>query len=135
MAADASYQKKISERDPRQAAEMFLNSAREGYSYKNEWWQFGVNEDGEIVGFVLPVIFQGCAKDGLEEGTIYDIGVLPEYRGLGFGNNLLSQGTRVLQELGVWRVFCDTALNNVPMISIFRRVGYRQYSGPWERPT
>ncbi|MBV9389041.1 MAG: GNAT family N-acetyltransferase [Chroococcidiopsidaceae cyanobacterium CP_BM_ER_R8_30] len=131
---DANHQKKILERDPQQAADMFLKSAREGYSYKDEWWQFGVNEEGEIVGFVLPVIFKGCTKDGLEEGTIYDIGVLPKYRGLGYGNDLLSQGTRVLQELGVWRVFCDTAVNNVPMISIFRRVGYRQYSESWNVP-
>jgi hypothetical protein len=39
-----------------------------------------------------------------------------------------------LQEVGVWRVFCDTAVNNVGMISTFQRVGYRQYSEPYERP-
>ncbi|WP_322694672.1 GNAT family N-acetyltransferase [Nostoc sp. DedSLP03] len=53
----------------------------------------------KILGFVLPVIFTGCAKEDKEEGTIYDIGVLPEYRGQGFANDLLSQGTRILQEV------------------------------------
>jgi len=131
---DASHQRKVSEYDPCQAAEMFLSSSSDGFSHQDEWWQFGINENGEIVGFVLPVVFEGCAKDGLEEGTIYEIGVLPEYRGLGFANDLLSKGTRVLQEVGVWQVFCDTAVNNVRMISVFKRVGYRQYSKPWERP-
>ncbi|BAZ67369.1 GCN5-related N-acetyltransferase [Fischerella sp. NIES-4106] len=60
--------------------------------------------------------------------------VLPEYRGFGFANDLLFKGTRVLQNIGVWRVFCDTDVNNLPMISALKRVGYRQYSQPWERP-
>ena len=131
---DASHQKKVSEHEPHEAVEKFLNSASDGFSYTDDWWQFGINENGDIVGFVLPVIFSGCTKEGLEEGTIYDIGVLLEYRGLGFANDLLSQGTRTLQDIGVWRVFCDTSVSNVRMISAFKRVGYRQYSEPWERP-
>lgn len=131
---DASHQKKVSEHDPNEAAEMSLNASRDGFSYQDEWWQLGINGNGDIVGFVLPVIFEGCAKEGLEEGTIYEIGVVPEYRGLGFASDLLSKGTRILQEVGVWRVFCDTDVDNVRMISAFKRVGYRQYSEPWERP-
>jgi ribosomal protein S18 acetylase RimI-like enzyme len=85
-----------------------LNEAREDFAYQDEWWQFGIDVQGEIVGFVLPVIYPGFAKDGLEEGTIYYIGALPKYRGLGFANDLLAKGTRILQEVGVWQVFCDT---------------------------
>ena len=73
-------------------------------------------------------------EDGLEEATIYYIGVLPEYRGRGFATDLLSKGTRVLQDVGVWRVFCDTDANNLPMISTFKRVGYQQYGEPYQRP-
>lgn len=131
---DASDQKRASENDLHAAVEGFLDSAREDFSYQPGWWQFGINENGDIVGFVLPVIFSGSAKEGLEEGTIYYLGVLPGYRGLGFANDLLAQGTRTLQEVGVWQVFCDTAVANAPMISAFERVGYRQYSEPWERP-
>jgi ribosomal protein S18 acetylase RimI-like enzyme len=131
---DASDQKRASEDNPYTAVEMFLNTAKKDFSYQDEWWQFGISENGDIVGLILPVTFNGCAKEGLEEGTIYYIGVLPEYRGHGFANDLLSKGTRTLQEIGVWRVFCDTAIVNVPMISAFKRVGYRQYSEPWERP-
>lgn len=131
---DASDQKRSSEDDPHAATEGFLDLAREDFSYQPEWWQFGINQNGDIVGFVLPVIFNGGAKEDLEEGTIYYLGVLLEYRGLGFANDLLAQGTRTLQEIGVWQVFCDTAVANVPMISAFKQVGYRQYSEPWERP-
>ncbi|MBD2256061.1 GNAT family N-acetyltransferase [Pseudanabaena sp. FACHB-2040] len=131
---DPSYQKQVSRHGPEEAAEIFLSAARDGFSCQDEWWQFGINENGDIVGFVLPVIFEGCAKAGLEEGTIYGIGVLPEYRGFGFANDLLSKGTQTLQEVGVWQVFCDTGVENVRMISTFKRVGYRQYGKPWERP-
>ncbi|VEP12355.1 Acetyltransferase (fragment) [Hyella patelloides LEGE 07179] len=47
---------------------------------------------------------------------------------------MLLKGTRVLQDVGVWRVFCDTDANNIPMISTFKRVGYQQYSESWQRP-
>jgi RimJ/RimL family protein N-acetyltransferase len=134
ISLDASDQKRASEADPHAAVEMFLNSARDDFSYQDEWWQFGIDGNGDIVGLVLPVTFNGCAKGGLEEGTIHYIGVVPEYRGLGFANDLLSQGTRILQEVGVWRIFSDTAVANVRMISAFKRVGYRQYGEPWERP-
>lgn len=131
---DASDQRRALEDNPHAAVEMFLNSATDGFSYQDDWWQFGINPTGNIVGVVLPVTFNGCAKAGLEEGTIYYMGVLPEYRGLGFANDFLSQGTRILQEIGVWQIFCDTAVANVRMISAFKRVGYRQYDEPCERP-
>lgn len=134
LSLDASDQRRVSEDNPHTAAEIFLNQARDDFSYQNEWWQFGMNENGDIVGFVLPVTFKESAKEGLEEGTIYYLGVVPEYRGFGFANDLLLQGTRTLQEIGVWQIFCDTAITNKPMISAFKRVGYRQYHEPWERP-
>ena len=131
---DPSDQRRASAADPHAAVKLFLSSARDDFSYQDQWWQLGLNDNGDIVGLVLPVTFNGCAKAGLEEGTIYYIGVVPEYRGLGFATDLLAQGTRTLQEVGVWRIFCDTAVDNVRMISAFKRVGYRQYGEPWERP-
>ena len=131
---DASDRKQVMEQGARQAAEHFLAESQAGFSYQDDWWQIGVNSDDRVVGFIFPVIYPGCAKDGLEEASIYYIGVLPEYRGHGFATDLLLKGTRVLQEVGVWRVFCDTDVNNIPMISTFERVGYQQYSEPWQRP-
>ena len=131
---DASDRKQVVERGSRQAAGQFLSESKDGFLYQDEWWQIGFSSDDRVVGFVFPVIYPGCAKDGLEEATIYYIGVLPEYRGQGFATDLLLKGTGVLQNVGVWRVFCDTDANNIPMISTFKRVGYQQYSEPWQRP-
>lgn len=131
---DKSDRKQVSEWGSRQAAEQFLAKSRDGFSYEDEWWKIGVNGDGEVVGFVLPVIYKGCAKEGLEEATLYYLGVLPQYRRQGFATDLLLKGTRILQDIGIWRVFCDTDANNIPMISTFKRVGYQQYSEPWLRP-
>jgi len=134
LSVDASDQKRAAGHDLHVAVDIFLNSARDDFSYQNDWWQFGINDSGDIVGVVLPVTFNGCAKGDLEEGTLYYLGVVPEYRGLGFANDLLLQGTRILQKVGVWRIFCDTAVVNARMISAFKQVGYRQYGEPWERP-
>jgi ribosomal protein S18 acetylase RimI-like enzyme len=131
---DASDRLRALAPDPREAAVLFLNSAREDFAYQDDWWQLGINETGEIVGFVLPVIYPGFAKAGLEESSIYYMGVLPAYRGRGFANDLLAKGTQILQAVGVWQVFCDTAVDNLRMISAFKQVGYRQHSEPYERP-
>lgn len=130
---DASDRKKVLQQGSRQAAEQFVAESRDGFFYQEDWWQIGVDRD-VVVGFVLPVVYPGCTKDGLEEATIYYVGVLPQYRGQGFGTDLLLRGTQILQEVGVWRVFCDTDVNNIPMIATFKRVGYQQYSEPWQRP-
>jgi ribosomal protein S18 acetylase RimI-like enzyme len=131
---DASDRQIASAADPYKATETFLQGAKAVFAYQDEWWQFAINEQREIVGVVLPVIYPGFAKAGLEEATIYYIGVLPKYRGQGFATDLLAQGTRILQAVGVWQIFCDTAMENVRMIATFKRVGYRQHSEPYERP-
>jgi ribosomal protein S18 acetylase RimI-like enzyme len=82
---------------------------------------------------VLPAVFAGKPKNAIREGTIFYLGVLPEHRGKGYGHELLAQATRVLHEVGVWRILCDTAACNRPMIAAFRAAGYIERE-PWERP-
>ena len=130
---DLSDRQQVLKRGSHQAAKLFIAESRNGFSYQDEWWQIGVNSDDKIVGFVFPVVYEGCAKENLEEGTIYYIGVLPKYRGRGFATDLLLKATRILQDVGVWRVFCDTDVNNIAMISTFERVGYQQYGEPMQR--
>ncbi|WHY78620.1 GNAT family N-acetyltransferase [Neobacillus sp. WH10] len=55
------------------------------------------------------------------EGTIHYIGVVPEYRGRGFINELLLKATRILQDIGVWRIFSDTDVENTPMRAAFEK--------------
>src|SRR6266542_5622523 len=83
--------------------------------------------------FVLPVIYDGCALDGLDEATIYHMGVSPAHRGTGSGRLLLRHATRLLVEHGVWRIYCDTPSNNEPMIHLFESDGWTRLPAH-ERP-
>jgi ribosomal protein S18 acetylase RimI-like enzyme len=73
---------------------------------------------------VLPVTFDGCARDGLDEATIYHMGVAPRYRGRGLARLLLRKATRTLVDHGVWQIHCDTAAANAPMIHLFESEGW-----------
>lgn len=95
------------------------------FAYDLAWWQLAFL-DQAIVGFTQPVAFAGRAKSGLEEATIHYIGVLPAYRGRGYIFDLLSAATRMMQDVGVWRIYCDTDVRNSPMIEAFRTVGYEK---------
>lgn len=96
-----------------------------GFAYRAGWWQV-VTVDGVPAGFVLPVVYEGCARDGLDEATIYHIGVVPEHRGSGLGRLLLRRATRILVDHGVWRIYCDTPADNAPMIHLFENEGWHR---------
>jgi ribosomal protein S18 acetylase RimI-like enzyme len=109
-----------------QAARHLIDSVPAwGMSREPGWWQLLVLR-GEVAGFVLPVIYDNCARDGLDEATIFHMGVLPAHRASGLGRLLLRQATRVLVDHGVWRIYCDTAADNSPMIHLFESEGWRQ---------
>src|SRR5438874_12799 len=113
------------------AAERILSLAP-GFGYRPEWWQV-VAVDGKAAGFVLPVIYEGCARDGLDEATIYHMGVAPGHRGAGLGRLLLRKATRILVDHGVWRIYCDTPADNAPMIHLFEAEGWQRLPAH-ERP-
>lgn len=94
-----------------------------GFNYLPERWHV-LTVDDEPAGFVLPVIYDGCAREGLDEATIYHIGVVPAHRGSGIGRLLLRHATRRLVVHGVWRIFCDTPESNGPMIRLFTQEGW-----------
>ena len=100
-----------------------------------DWWRVGKNEQGYPVGFVLPVTFkeERFWKDEKPQGTILYMGVLPEFRGLGYGLNLVHEATRVFASANCWRIFCDTGTDNTPMIRAFRLAGYMERN-QWQRP-
>lgn len=113
------------------AAAKILTPAR-GFSYRPEWWEV-ITFESAAAGFVLPVIYDDSARDGLDEGTIYHLGVAPEHRGRGLGRLLLRRGTQTLLNHGVWRIFCDTAADNEPMIHLFEGEGWSRLPA-WEQP-
>jgi GNAT superfamily N-acetyltransferase len=131
---DRSDQKAVRELGAIQAASKLIAQVGDDFDYEPQWWQLGYNNLGELVGFIQPVIYRQGRKDNLEEGTIYYIGVVPKERGKGYIYDLLCQATYLLQKIGVWRIFCDTDVLNIPMIRAFQNVGYRQFDSPWQRP-
>jgi GNAT superfamily N-acetyltransferase len=106
----------------RGAAERILALAP-GFSYLDGRWHV-LTVGGDQAGFILPVVYDGCERDGLAESTVYHLGTAPAFRGRGIGRMLLRRATRVLVEHGVWRIFCDTPETNAPMIHLFEVEGW-----------
>lgn len=98
------------------------------------WARAALDACGQRVGFVLPVLFKDPSrwKEGQPQGTIFYMGVLPEYRGHGHGLELVHEATRVFIQAACWRIFCDTGSDNAPMVGTFRRAGYKERT-PWQR--
>ena len=87
------------------------------------WWEL-LTMSGKVAGFVMPVTYDECAREGLDEATIFHLGVVDGFRGIGLGRLLLRRATQTLVDHGVWRIYCDTASNNYPMIHLFESEGW-----------
>jgi RimJ/RimL family protein N-acetyltransferase len=81
---------------------------------KPGWFSVGYAGDSPV-GLVAP-----------DDHSIAYIGVVPEYRGHGYVNDLLAHGTRTLAEAGVERIVAATDLANVPTADAFLRAGYSE---------
>lgn len=99
------------------------------------WWKAARDASGQLVGFVLPVLFKEPRlwKEGRPQGTIYYMGVLPEHRGRGHALQLVHEATRVFIGADCWRIFCDTGTQNLAMVQAFRQAGYMERAS-WLRP-
>ncbi|MFE5333366.1 GNAT family N-acetyltransferase [Embleya sp. NPDC056575] len=87
------------------------------YASPREWWRIATLPDGEPLGFVIP------AHNGYNPVIAY-IAVLPAYRGNGYVDDILAEGTRVPAAQDVPRIRAATDLGNVPMANAFRRAGF-----------
>lgn len=101
-----------------------FDDAVEYFDHEPHWWQVAFTDDGTIVGYIQPVLFKDSIQGDLPEATIYYVGVVPEARGNGYVTDLLAKGVAVLQQVGVWRIYCDTDSKNFPMINAFKRAGW-----------
>jgi ribosomal protein S18 acetylase RimI-like enzyme len=130
---DASDVAAVAALGPRDAARQLLEAPPAwAMSHRREWWA-RLSLHGEAAGFVLPVTYDDTAQDGRDEGTIFHLGVAPEQRGQGLGRLLLRRATRTLAGHGVWRIYCDTAADNAPMIRLFASEGWTRLA-PHEQP-
>lgn len=89
---------------------------------ERSWWRIARTPDGQVVGFGIPSHNHDFAVIGY-------LGVLPEHRGRGYADEILTGITRVLvAETDPERVRADTDLANSPMAAAFQRVGYRNHA-------
>ena len=116
------------------AAQELLAVPTDYFEMHAGWWQAAFDHAGNAVGFVLPVTFVDPSRwrSGLPQGTIYYMGVLPQHRSRGHGQDLLAQATRTFIQANCWRIFCDTGTSNLPMVGAFRKAGYKELA-PWQR--
>ena len=124
VSIDTSDRTSVGSFGPTIAAETLLGSAPKWQvSREVDWWRMLCHR-GDPVGFVLPVTFDLMVRAGVPEGTIFHMGVNPEFRGRGFGRLLLREAVRILLSGGVRRIFCDTDETNDPMIHLFESEGW-----------
>ncbi len=81
------------------------------------WWLAYL--DGTIAGFVFPQIY----PDEKRLGSVWHIGVLPEFRGKGFGKILHARALETLRILGAERYTGSTEPHNEAMLRVFRSNG------------
>ena len=105
------------------AVELLESVADWGCSYQPEWWRILSDEQGPA-GFVLPVLYLDGHRDGRADSTIFHLGVSPDRRGQGLASVLLGSAVTSLTECGVWRIYCDTDVDNAPMSRTFERCGW-----------
>ena len=90
--------------------------------YKPSWWKLIYDKmDNSLIGLVMPTIAPSF-------GTIGYIGVIPEKRGKGYVDVLLSLGTKILLDNDVTIIKADTDINNLPMANAFIKAGYHQFA-------
>jgi ribosomal protein S18 acetylase RimI-like enzyme len=125
----------VSQGGPSKAATDLIAIAPEYFDMQPGWWRMAKDTEENRVGFVLPVLFKGekTWKEGRPEATIFYMGVLPEYRGLGYSRELLGEAVRICRLANCWRLFCDTGTENHPMVNAFRLAGFKELN-PWQRP-
>jgi len=105
--------------DPRIKFEELIKYA--GGMYDPGKW-FVLRLDGKPAGVLLPQVFERDTSTG----TVFYIGVLPEFRGRGLGAVIHSKGLSLLAEEGARMYIGSTDTRNVPMIRIFEKNGCRQ---------
>jgi GNAT superfamily N-acetyltransferase len=94
-----------------------------GDAYHPETWVIAYKDD-QPVG----VIFAQRYHDKLEEGSLFFIGVLPDFRGQGLGKVLHAKGVEMLAEIGVKEYVGSTDVQNEAMIRTFAANDCRLYA-------
>lgn len=84
-------------------------------------------QDGQEVGVVLPQVY----ADRSDTGTLFYLGVCPEFRGRGLGRALHAEGLKQLQARGAANYQGSTDLRNEGMRRIFALNGCTEVRQQW----
>jgi GNAT superfamily N-acetyltransferase len=109
--------------DPADWGSVYLRYMGEG---EEPMWLLGTLPDGEPVGFVAVVDF-----DGEGTATIGFIGVVPQHRGNGYIDDLLAAGTAAARRHGFVSIHSDVDTLNTPMLAAMERGGHHAGVRPW----
>ncbi|MFE9954076.1 GNAT family N-acetyltransferase [Micromonospora sp. NPDC005299] len=85
---------------------------------KREWWRIAYTREGEVAGLGIPSATPYNVNVGY-------LGVVPEFRGRGYVDEVLAEITRLHAANGSSRITATTDLGNAPMAAAFGRAGYR----------
>jgi RimJ/RimL family protein N-acetyltransferase len=117
---DAHSQHDMAQMSPHEAAVHHFDDELASYQSPRAWWRIAMRGDGEPVGFVMP------ARNHYNAIIAY-LAVLPRYRGNGYVNEILAEGTDILARQHVPRIRASTDLANVPMAVAFQRAGWNNF--------
>ena len=117
---DAHSRVELTRMTPVEQANFQYDDELARYTTPREWWRVATLPDGTPVGFVLP------ARNAYYPIIAY-IGVLPAFRGKGYVDDILAEGTRILAAQGVPRIRAATDMGNGPMAHAFARAGYATF--------
>lgn len=87
-------------------------------------WLVECDEIHEATGFPCGTI-QGIAHN-TTLGSIQNIGVLPEHRGLGLGRALILKALRGFRSHGLIRVYLDVTADNVAAVKLYHSLGFQR---------
>ncbi len=85
---------------------------------KREWWRIAYTCEGEVAGMGIPSATPYSVNVGY-------LGVVPEFRGRGYVDEVLAEITRLHVANGESRITATTDMGNTPMAAAFGRAGYR----------
>ncbi|MBI1312553.1 GNAT family N-acetyltransferase [bacterium] len=82
------------------------------------------NSNGKPPHFVDCGTIQGIVS-GRDSGSVQNVGVTPDSRGIGLGRALIVKALHGFREFGVKRVYLEATAENAPAVELYRSVGFR----------
>lgn len=90
-------------------------------------------QSGQVVGFYL-------IEQVVDEITLHNIAVAPEWQGKGYGKRLIENVAVLATQLQASQIFLEVRESNTPARSLYELAGYHQvgerqgyYAAPWGR--